>query len=261
MLLDYNTKELDPRIRKTWLQAIQYLHSQGHSIHTVTLPNTKTALSAYYIIAPAEASSNLAKYDGVRYGQSTASNTDPNNVLYAATRGAGFGKEVQRRILLGAYSLSASAINNYFIQAQKIRRLVQNDFNSVFALSNPLLPESPSPSPSSPSTSSTDNSVGIGVDVLISPTAPTLPPKLADVTNRATSIHTYSDDVLTVPASLAGLPAISIPVPLEDVHNHQDDEEFEGTPRTVGLQIIGQFGDEEMVFRAAEVLERWEGAS
>lgn len=203
------------------------------------LPATRHALSAYYVLAPAEASSNLAKYDGVRYGSRVEGiDGTPESVLFAKTRGQGFGPEVQRRILLGAFSLSAQAIDNYFIQAQKVRRLVQQDFDGVFAAANPLITNS--------------STTKEGVDVLICPTAPTLPPLLSEVENQD-PIHAYMNDVFTVPASLAGLPAISVPVSLnpDDVSSEL---EREGTKESAGMQIIGQYGDDKLVLDAAKAL-------
>ncbi|KAI9870433.1 MAG: Trimeric GatFAB AmidoTransferase(AdT) complex subunit, partial [Pleopsidium flavum] len=137
--VEYNIQELSAMVRDAWLCTIHHLQRLGHSVHQVSLPATKHALSAYYVLAPAEASSNLAKYDGVRYGIRNDDKDGIGGVLYANTRGKGFGDEVKRRILLGAYSLSAEAIDNYFLKAQKVRRLVQQDFNDVFAMPNPLL--------------------------------------------------------------------------------------------------------------------------
>lgn len=213
--VEYNISELAPSVRQAWTQSLAFLQRQGHSIHAVSLPSTQQALSAYYILAPAEASSNLAKFDGVRYGTRAddARDEDDDDVLYAHTRRA-FGPEVQRRILLGAFSLSADAIDNYFVQAQRVRRLVQNDFNAVFRLSHPLL-DGP------------DKPVQSGVDVLVCPTAPSSPPALSDLGG---SLDAYTNDVFTVPASLAGLPAVSVPV-------------GEG----IGVQVIGQYGDDELV--------------
>lgn len=105
---EYNVAELDVTVRDTWQHTLNHLQSQGHSIHEISLPTTKHALSAYYVLAPAEASSNLAKYDGVRYGSRNGEEDGKGGVLYAKTRGRGFGDEVRRRILLGTYSLSAA---------------------------------------------------------------------------------------------------------------------------------------------------------
>lgn len=234
--VEYNVQELDPAIRNAWLDTLVHLQKRGHAIEKISLPTTQSALSAYYILAPAEASSNLAKYDGIRYGNRTLDRKEPNDVLFARRRGDGFGAEVKRRILLGSYSLSAAAMDNYFIKAQKIRRLVQEDFNNVFALAQPLLK----------STMEVNHG---GIDVIVSPTALSFPPKLSALEENA-SINTYSDDILTVPASLAGLPAISVPIPCAG------DPDGSGRLKTTGLQIIAQYGDDDMVFKAARILER-----
>jgi len=235
--LEYNITELDPAVRDTWLNALQFLSELGHTLHPVSLPSTKLALSAYYVLAPAEASSNLAKYDGVRYGNQAAQKESQENVLYSNTRGQGLGREVRKRILLGAYSLSASAIDNYFIQAQKVRRLVQRDFDRVFATQNPLLDARHRRLESA------------GVDILLTPTAPSRAPVL-DSLSRRSSVDTYQDDVLTVPASLAGLPAMSVPIRTEV--RSPDDGKGSGP---IGLQIIAQYGDDDRVFELAQALE------
>lgn len=220
------------------------MQRQGHTIHPVSLPSTQLALSAYYVLAPAEASSNLAKYDGVRYGtRAEGPDTDgkPESSLYASTRGEGFGSEVKRRILLGAFSLSADAIDNYFIQAQRVRRLVQRDFDSVFSTRHPfssyqdLLAE--------PGSKPAD------VDVLLCPTAPSSPPqlsKLLDGGSESSPLDAYMNDVFTVPASLAGLPAISVPVSAG-----QDSAEGD----LAGIQVIGQYGNDELVLKVGELIE------
>jgi len=241
--LSYNTTSLAPAVKSTWQRTLRYLRSQGHTLHPLDLPSTRLALSAYYILAPAEASSNLAKYDGVRYGNRTDgpdAMPSANLPLFAKTRGEGFGEEVKRRILLGAYSLSSQAMDNYFIQAQKVRRMVQKEFDDVFGSTNPLH-----------DVDSNHRDDGDGkVDVIIAPTAPTLPPTLEEVESQ-TPVERYMNDVFTVPASLAGLPAISVPVTL--------DEKFrggEGEVTTAGMQVIGQFGDDEMVLDVARMIER-----
>lgn len=213
-------------------------------MHPIRLPTTQQALSAYYVLAPAEASSNLAKYDGVRFG-SRAKGIDgtPDSVLFAKTRGQGFGPEVQRRILLGAFSLSAQAIDNYFIQAQKIRRLVQQDFNRVFASPNPLLNAEETAAKTE------------GVDVIICPTAPSTAPSLAELEDQD-PVHSYMNDVFTVPASLAGLPAITLPTFTPYKEKSQRSSTVQDSFfNTVGLQIIGQYGDDELVLYTAEQLE------
>ena len=232
--LEYNISSLEPAVRKTWLHALSLLQARGHTLHPVHLPATKHALSAYYVLAPAEASSNLAKYDGVRYG-SRADGIDgtPESVLFAKTRGQGFGPEVQRRILLGAFTLSAQAIDNYFIQAQKVRRLVQQDFDNVFAAPNQLVVGE-------------GKANAEGMDVLLCPTTPTLAPLLEEVEEQD-PLQAYMNDVFTVPASLAGLPAISVPTPVV---------EKEGTfkNRYAGMQIIGQYGHDKMVLDVGKEL-------
>ena len=237
--LEYSISELDPLVRAAWLKTLQSLSARGHSIISVSLPATKLALSVYYIIAPAEASSNLAKYDGIRYGRPASESPKPGNVLFATTRGEGFGEEVKRRILLGSYSLSASAMDNYFIKAQKIRRLVQRDFDKAFAFQNPLLDHFVE-----------NDRATTGVDVLLAPTAPSTPPMLSTLAARS-PIDSYRDDVLTVPASLAGLPAISVPVPLEATESDQTPHGVD----SIGLQITAQYGHDEMVLRAARIIE------
>lgn len=237
---DYNIHELSQPVRRTYAPLLSTLSAANHTLIPISLPTTRLALSAYYVLAPAEASSNLAKYDGVRYGHRTSGpDALPREKLplYARTRGEGFGDEVQRRILLGAYTLSSEAMDNYFIQAQKVRRLVQADFDAVFQLRNPLL----------------EGAVGMdgGVDVLVTPTAPTLPPTVEEVA-RQTAVEGYMNDVFTVPASLAGLPAASVPVALsEEVRDGIEESDV----RSVGVQVVGQFGDDETVFEVAKMIE------
>jgi aspartyl-tRNA(Asn)/glutamyl-tRNA(Gln) amidotransferase subunit A len=232
--LDYNISSLEPAVREAWLRSLARLEALGHTLHPVRLPATKHALSAYYVLAPAEASSNLAKFDGVRYG-SRAEGIDgtPESVLFAKTRGQGFGPEVQRRILLGAFSLSAQAIDNYFIQAQKVRRLVQQDFDRVFAAPNPLVVDDAKLKKD-------------GVDVLLCPTAPTLAPTLDEVEKQGPT-QAYMNDVFTVPASLAGLPAISVPAEYH-VYNNSN----RSPP---AMQVIGQYGHDKLVLDVAKQLQ------
>lgn len=242
--IEYNISELTPSVRRAWLLSLAHLQEQGHIIHPVSLPATKHALSAYYVLAPAEASSNLAKYDGVRYGtraEGPDSDGQPDGYLYANTRGSGFGEEVKRRILLGTFSLSADAMDNYFIQAQRVRRLVQQDFNAVFAAEHPLA-----------ATLDTGRLEAEQVDILVCPTAPSSPPRLSDVTGASSGsspLDAYVNDVFTVPASLAGLPAISVPVTTSD--STQDS----GADEVAGIQVVGQYGDDELVIKVGELLE------
>ncbi|KAI1178923.1 amidase signature enzyme [Nemania sp. FL0916] len=250
--LEYNIAELDSRIRQGWLRALETIQQLGGRVVPVSLPSTRNALSAYYVIAPAEASSNLAKYDGIRYGyRDTSGPSDAQDgVLYAGTRGSGFGSEVKRRILLGSYTLSSEAIDNYFIQAQKVRALVRRDFDRIFRLENPLLDEQHF------ALSEVDEAVGIEtklgpaqVDFLVCPTAPTTPPLLEHVRSQ-TPLDSYMNDVFTVPASLAGLPAISIPMDLP-VDSARDEQKLLSFG---GLQLIGQYWDDARVLSVAERL-------
>jgi aspartyl-tRNA(Asn)/glutamyl-tRNA(Gln) amidotransferase subunit A len=246
--IEYNIAEMSLEVRNAWQKTLDLLQANGCIIMPVSLPNTKHALSAYYVIAPAEAASNLAKYDGVRYGK-RAQNGDagngPGNVLYSSTR-AGFGDEVKRRILLGSYTLSSEAIDNYFIKAQKVRRLVQRDFDRVFKKPNPLRdPEHFDLSDMDETIELEDKLGPPQVDFIVCPTAPTTAPTLEEV-RRQTPLDSYVNDVFTVPASLAGLPAISIPYKLRQ-HDYIK-------PLPIGIQIIGQHSDDMGVLGLAHEL-------
>jgi aspartyl-tRNA(Asn)/glutamyl-tRNA(Gln) amidotransferase subunit A len=184
----------------------------GAEIIDVSLPNTKHALPTYYIIAPAEASANLARYDGVRYGLRVEG--DSLDEMYANTRGEGFGEEVQRRVLIGAYVLSAGFYDAYYRKAQRVRRLISEDFMKAYA----------------------------SVDVLLTPTAPSAAFAIGEKMDDP--IAMYLNDVFTVPASLAGMPGVSVPTGLN----------ADGLP--LGLQLIGKPFDEATVLRAAGVLEK-----
>ena len=247
--MEYNIEELDPGVRQAWKNALEFFQGLGCTVVPVSLPNTKHALSAYYIIAPAEAASNLSKYDGIRYGTRNKSSDSDDDILYSQTRGDGFGDEVKRRILLGSYTLSSEAIDNYFIKAQKIRRLVQRDFDRIFSLPNPLRP------PEQFDLSDMDESILLSnklgpsqVDFIVCPTAPTLPPTLKDISKQA-PVNTYMNDVFTVPASLAGLPAVSVPFRIPANYQISD------APAFAGIQIIGQYSDDRRVLEAAMMLE------
>ncbi len=229
---EYNIQELQPEVRAAWTRTLSMLTGFGHTIVPISLPSTKQALSAYYVLAPAEASSNLAKFDGIRYGPARISAPgDEGGVLYSGHRGDNFGEEVQRRILLGSFSLSAGAMDNYFIQAQKVRRLVQDDFNMVFRLAHPLLEHA--------------QSISNGVDFILCPTAPTFPPSRESI-EKATPLETYINDVFTVPASLAGLPAITIPTAAHPGALANNPES------AIGMQVIGQYGDDFAVIQFAK---------
>ncbi|KAM5348879.1 hypothetical protein ACJ41O_008702 [Fusarium nematophilum] len=240
--LEYNISELDPSIRTAWIAAASALEAQGATLVPISLPSTKEALCAYYVLAPAEASSNLAKYDGVRYGQRGEGSDAVGETLYSDTRGSGFGDEVKRRILLGTYSLSSEAMDNYFIQAQKVRRTVQQDFDRVFKLDNPLYePAQFDLSDMAEQTGMEDKRGPLQVDFILCPTAPTFPPRLDELRGQS-SVDVYMNDVFTVPASLAGLPAVSVPAGVE------------GSRFPAGLQVIGQYWDDRRVLLLAERL-------
>jgi len=208
---EYLTSDLNPEIKDLWDKGAKWFQDAGAEIVNVSLPYTKYALPAYYIIAPAEASSNLARYDGVKYGiRELGESLDD---LYSKTRAKGFGKEVKRRIFLGTYVLSAGYYDAYYLKAQKVRQLIYQDFLETFQK----------------------------VDAILTPTAPSAAFSL----DRKTSdpISMYLNDIFTVPASLAGLPGISIPAGLDS----------DGLP--LGLQLITRRWDEETLFRAANVIE------
>lgn len=250
--IEYNIEELDGRIREGWVQAAQKIRDLGARVVPISLPTTKSALSAYYVIAPAEASSNLAKYDGIRYGRRDREGASDtlDGILYAKTRGDGFGSEVKRRILLGSYTLSSEAMDNYFIQAQKVRQLVRRDFDRVFRLPNPLRDQKAFDLSEMDEGVVLENKLGPAqADFIVCPTAPTPPPLLEDVA-RQTPLDSYMNDVFTVPASLAGLPAISVPmdIPVDPA------KEEEKLLHFGGLQLIGQYWDDARLLAVAEAV-------
>lgn len=181
---EYRVDGMGAEVEALWTQGIDWLKSAGAEIVDVSLPHTKYALPAYYIVAPAEASSNLARYDGVRYGL-RESGEDVTS-MYEETRAAGFGAEVRRRILMGTYVLSAGYYDAYYLQAQKVRTLITNDFATAFEK----------------------------VDVLLTPTSPT--PAFGLGARADDPISMYLNDVFTVPVNLAGLPGISLPAGLSN---------------------------------------------
>ena len=176
---EYRVEGMPNDIEKLWKQGIEYIKNSGANIVDITLPHTNYALPAYYIVAPAEASSNLARYDGVKYGL----RTDGNNLIdmYEKTRSEGFGDEVKRRIMIGTYVLSSGYYDAYYLKAQKVRKLIKNDFDTAFDK----------------------------VDAILTPSTPTSAFKIGEKTNDPVSM--YLNDIFTVPVNLAGLPAISIP--------------------------------------------------
>ena len=208
---------MDAEVAKSWDQGIAWLKDAGAEIVDISLPHTKYALPTYYIIAPAEASSNLARYDGVRYGLRDLPDGAGLQDMYAATRAAGFGDEVKRRILIGTYVLSAGFYDAYYTQAQKVRTLISHDFKNAFT----------------------------ECDVILAPTTPTASFPLGDKLDDPLAM--YLNDVFSVPASLAGLPAMSVPAGLNS----------EGLP--LGLQLIGKAFDEQGVLNAGLAIEQRAG--
>ncbi|MEP9401167.1 Asp-tRNA(Asn)/Glu-tRNA(Gln) amidotransferase subunit GatA [Sphingomonas sp. VNH70] len=214
---EYRVEGMPAEIEALWQRGIDWLKDAGAEIVEVSLPHTKYALPAYYIIAPAEASSNLARYDGVRYGQRVLPDGAGLQDMYAATRAAGFGDEVKRRILIGTYVLSAGFYDAYYTQAQKVRTLIAQDFERAWEQ----------------------------CDVLLTPTAPSAAFALGE--KSADPIAMYLNDVFTVPSSLAGLPAMSVPGGVDK----------DGLP--LGLQIIGKPLDEQGVLNAGLAIEQRAG--
>jgi len=194
------------------MNALRVLESLGASWEEISLPHTEYAIAAYYIIASSEASSNLARFDGVRYG---VRSSQASNLLevYEKSRSEGFGQEVKRRIMLGTYALSSGYYDAYYLKAQKVRTLVKQDFDRAFER----------------------------YDVIVGPTAPTPAFKIGSQIDDPLTM--YLNDICTIPVSLAGVPAISVPCGMAD-----------GLP--VGLQIIGKAFDEATVLRVAHAYEQ-----
>lgn len=214
---EYRIEGVPEEINAVWDRGIDWLRDAGAEIVEVSLPHTKYALPTYYIIAPAEASSNLARYDGVRYGQRVAPEQGGLADMYEATRAAGFGAEVKRRIMIGTYVLSAGFYDAYFNQAQKVRALIARDYENAWA----------------------------SCDLLLAPTAPSAAFGLGEKTGDP--ITMYLNDVFAVPASLAGLPAMSVPAGLDG----------QGLP--LGLQIVSKALDEQTVLNAGLAIEQRAG--
>ena len=214
---EYRVEGMPAEIEALWQRGIDFVRDAGAEIVEVSLPHTRHALPTYYIIAPAEASSNLARYDGVRYGIRELPDGGNLDEMYAATRSAGFGAEVKRRILIGTYVLSAGFYDAYYTKAQKVRALIARDFEQAFE----------------------------ACDLLLTPTAPSAAFALGE--KNADPLAMYLNDVFTVPASLAGLPAMSVPGGLD----------AQGLP--LGLQIIGKPLDEQAVLNAGLAIEERAG--
>ena len=214
---EYRLDGLNAEVAKSWDDGIAWAKDAGAEVVDISLPHTKYALPTYYIIAPAEASSNLARYDGVRYGLRELPAGAGLQDMYAATRAAGFGPEVKRRIMIGTYVLSAGFYDAYYTQAQKVRTLIARDFENAWA----------------------------HCDVILTPTAPSAAFALGE--KSADPLEMYLNDVFSVPASLAGLPAMSVPAGLSS----------EGLP--LGLHLIGKPLDEQGVLNAGLAIEQRAG--
>jgi aspartyl-tRNA(Asn)/glutamyl-tRNA(Gln) amidotransferase subunit A len=212
---EYRIDGVPTEINALWDRGIEWLKDAGATPVEISLPHTKYALPTYYIIAPAEASSNLARYDGVRYGLRVSGN-DGLDGMYSATRAEGFGAEVKRRIMIGTYVLSAGFYDAYFTKAQKVRALIKRDFRKAFEQ----------------------------CDVILTPTAPSAAFGIGETTDP---LAMYLNDVFAVPASLAGLPAMSVPGGLDE----QD--------LPLGLHLIGNELDEQMVLNAGLAIEERAG--
>lgn len=220
--MEYGVDELDDEVLRVWTRAIELLRTAGADVRYVSLPNTKHALPAYYVIAPAEASSNLARYDGVRYGNRVAAAEGARTLvdLYTCSRTQGFGPEVKRRILSGTFVLSVDKYDTYFKRSQQVRQMVSDDFARVFGAQQQ------------------------GFDLILTPTAPT-PAIPLDKYRSLPPVDCYANDIFTIPASLAGLPAISVP--------------YKGkSPSSMpfGLQLIADAFQEKKLLRGAAALER-----
>ncbi|MDM7983158.1 MAG: Asp-tRNA(Asn)/Glu-tRNA(Gln) amidotransferase subunit GatA [Maricaulis sp.] len=208
---EYRVDGMPEEIEKAWQQGIEWLKAAGCEIVDITLPHTKYALPAYYIVAPAEASSNLARYDGMRYG--LREEGEDLTAVYENTRAAGFGHEVQRRIMIGTYVLSAGYYDAYYLRAQKVRTRILEDFDRAFQT----------------------------VDAILTPSAPSAAFALGSKSDDP--IAMYLNDVFTVTANLAGVPAMSVPAGTDK----------DGLP--LGLQIITRALDEETMFKVGHAIE------
>lgn len=214
---EYRIDGVPAEINAIWDRGVEWLKDAGAEVVEISLPHTKYALPTYYIIAPAEASSNLARYDGVRYGLRNVPQGGNLDAMYSATRADGFGAEVKRRIMIGTYVLSAGFYDAYFTKAQKVRTLIKRDFANAFR----------------------------DCDLILTPTAPSAAFGLQEKT--ADPIAMYLNDVFAVPASLAGLPAMSVPGGLDS----------QGLP--LGIHLIGRELDEQGILNAGLAIEERAG--
>ncbi|WP_299679326.1 Asp-tRNA(Asn)/Glu-tRNA(Gln) amidotransferase subunit GatA [uncultured Roseobacter sp.] len=217
---EYRMDGMPEEIETLWQDGIAMMKDAGAEIVDISLPHTKYALPAYYVIAPAEASSNLARYDGVRYGhRAKLDQGDGITEMYEKTRAEGFGDEVKRRVMIGTYVLSAGFYDAYYNRARRVRTLIKRDFEQVFAQ---------------------------GIDAILTPATPSAAFGLGEMTD-ADPVAMYLNDVFTVTVNLAGLPGIAVPAGLDK----------QGLP--LGLQLIGQPWAEADLLCAAHVLEQAAG--
>ena len=217
---EYRMDGMPDEIEALWQEGQDMLKSAGAEMIDISLPHTQYALPSYYVIAPAEASSNLARYDGVRFGHRAAlSAGDSITEMYEKTRAEGFGPEVQRRIMVGTYVLSAGFYDAYYNRARKVRALIKKDFDDVFAT---------------------------GIDSILTPTTPSAAFALGGMAD-ADPLEMYLNDVFTVTVNLAGLPGISVPAGLDK----------QGLP--LGLQLIGRPWEEADLLNSAYALEQASG--
>ncbi len=213
---EYRMEGMPAEIESLWAEGRRMLRDAGAEVVDISLPHTKYALPAYYVIAPAEASSNLARYDGVRYGHRAKLGAgDGITEMYEKTRAEGFGDEVQRRVMIGTYVLSAGFYDAYYNRARKVRTLIAKDFEDAFAQ---------------------------GVEAILTPTTPSAAFGLGEMAD-ADPVRMYLNDVFTVTVNLAGLPAVSVPAGLDS----------QGLP--LGLQLIGRPWEEGALLNAAHVIE------
>jgi aspartyl-tRNA(Asn)/glutamyl-tRNA(Gln) amidotransferase subunit A len=179
---EYRMDGMPAEIEKLWQEGLEWLKAEGATVQDISLPHTKYALPAYYIVAPAEASSNLARYDGVKYGL-RVSGKDITD-MYELTRAAGFGREVKRRIMIGTYVLSAGYYDAYYVRAQKVRTLIKRDFEDVF---------------------------NGGVDAILTPATPSAAFGIGNEDMANDPVKMYLNDIFTVTVNMAGLPGIAVP--------------------------------------------------
>jgi aspartyl-tRNA(Asn)/glutamyl-tRNA(Gln) amidotransferase subunit A len=213
---EYRVENMPAELEALWAQGTEMLQDAGAKVRDISLPHTKYALPAYYVIAPAEASSNLARYDGVRFGHRAQLEAgDGITEMYEKTRAEGFGSEVQRRVMIGTYVLSAGFYDAYYNRARRVRALIKKDFDDAFIS---------------------------GIDAILTPATPSAAFGLGEMAN-ADPVKMYLFDVFTVTVNLAGLPAISVPAGLDS----------KGLP--LGLQLIGRPWEEGELLNTAYALE------